>query len=236
MTNIMIFSPHPDDAELCLGGFILNHIRKYKVTIINLTNGDYSTNGTSETRKKECLEIEKKYNNLSYIFLNIKDLSINHNDVVQQKKIINIIRSLKPSIICSTSIFDRHPDHYEAAILIRKSIEMAGTAIYTRELGEPYSCKYLLLYNKELMVHNSQKSIYINTSEVHEEKLELLCYFKSQLSKKHEQVQTKLNKWYLKELEAKERYCGSLIYENFAEQVILEKGSISVDNIFTLLY
>ena len=44
---IMIFSPHPDDAELCLGGFILEHSKRYKNLIVNLTNGDYSQNGNN---------------------------------------------------------------------------------------------------------------------------------------------------------------------------------------------
>lgn len=35
ITNILIFSPHPDDAELAIGGIIAQHAEKYNCIMVS---------------------------------------------------------------------------------------------------------------------------------------------------------------------------------------------------------
>lgn len=225
MTSIMIFSPHPDDAELCIGGFILEHSKKYRITIVNLTDGDYSHNG--DDRRRESLKIQKQYMNIKYCFLGIKDFSINHLDENQLKKVILLIRKLKPSIIISPSEYDIHPDHKETSKLIKRGVYAAGTNIY-RGNDDKHHCKYHFQYSQELFPKN-EKIVYFDTTEVHSKKMDLLNNYKSQFC---EGERTYLNSYLLNKIDTKDQLCGALVSTEFAEQLILIEGELIFDNIF----
>ena len=224
---IMIFSPHPDDAELCLGGFILEHSKRYKILIVNLTNGDYSQNGNN--RYKESLEIHNNYKNISYFFLNFKDFSINHFDEQQQRKIVNLIRKFRPSIIISTSEIDCHPDHKEASYLVRRSIYAASSNIYDG-IDKKYKCKYYFQYSQELFPRD-KKIVYFDITKVYEEKIALIENYKSQF---YEGTRTFLNTHLLNKIKSKDQLCGSFISVKYAEQLFLVEGEFSCINIFKI--
>ena len=53
--DLLIFGPHPDDAEIGLGGVIARHAAEgYAVGIVDLTLGELSSNGMPETRRVEA--------------------------------------------------------------------------------------------------------------------------------------------------------------------------------------
>ena len=55
MLDILAFSPHPDDVELCCGGLIAKmSSRGYRIGIIDLTRGELGTEGTAEARLEEA--------------------------------------------------------------------------------------------------------------------------------------------------------------------------------------
>ena len=53
--DILVFSAHPDDAELGCGGTIAKQIALgYKVGVVDLTQGELGTRGTPATRAQEA--------------------------------------------------------------------------------------------------------------------------------------------------------------------------------------
>ena len=53
--NIMIIAPHPDDAELSIGGSIITMaLKSHNVYLLNLTNGEPTPKGSIKTRLKEA--------------------------------------------------------------------------------------------------------------------------------------------------------------------------------------
>ena len=141
LTNILIFSPHPDDAEITIGGIIAKHSKKYKITVVDLTMGENSCNGSCKERFKEAL-VSATILNIKRINLGLRDCEISHLSAFQEKKIIEIVRKLRPSIVIAPYKADEHPDHKETYYLIKNGVYKAGLNIY-HELGSDYKCKYI---------------------------------------------------------------------------------------------
>src|SRR5207248_5129200 len=57
LIDLIVFGPHPDDAEIGLGGTIARHTASgHIVGLCDLTMGELSTNGTPEERAREAAE------------------------------------------------------------------------------------------------------------------------------------------------------------------------------------
>ena len=60
MASILVFAPHPDDAELGMGGTIVKLARQgHRIHIVDMTNGEPTPHGTVETRAKESAAAAK---------------------------------------------------------------------------------------------------------------------------------------------------------------------------------
>ena len=56
MLDVLVIAPHPDDAELGMGGTILKFISQgIQVGVLDLTNGEPTPYGTPEIRAKETV-------------------------------------------------------------------------------------------------------------------------------------------------------------------------------------
>ncbi len=231
MTNILVFSTHPDDAEFSIGGTILKHSKKYKITIVILTNGEAAKNGDKFIRKKEAMYLTEINQNIKVKFLNFKDGFVNSNSKYQLNKIIEIIRKLRPSIIISPYWKDSHPDHREASKLIKCARYKASINILEK-LGNPFFCKFIYFYSLELI--NDSNKIYIDISEYLEMKKELVNNFNSQLCKEKEYEYTYINNHILNKIISKDIYCGTLINTIAAEELLIE-NYIKIDNLFSII-
>ena len=65
----MAFGPHPDDVELFCGGTLIKlKSQGYRTAIVDLTQGELSTNGNVEIRQREAeqaaviLKLDKRIN------------------------------------------------------------------------------------------------------------------------------------------------------------------------------
>lgn len=113
MLDVLVFAPHPDDAELGSGGAIVKAVTMgLKVGIIDFTAGELGTLGNKKIRleeaqtAKEILGVEFREN------LELPDGSLSFEN---QKEITflvaNKIRQYQPKIILAPYWEDRHPDH-----------------------------------------------------------------------------------------------------------------------------
>lgn len=124
--DILVFSVHPDDAELSCSGTIAKHIASgYKIAMVDFTAGDLGTRGTVEIRLKEA-EMSAAILGLSFREnLFFRD-GFFKNDEEHQKKIIQVIRKYQPDIVLSNAIADRHPDHGRASALSTEACFYSG--------------------------------------------------------------------------------------------------------------
>ena len=58
--DVLVIAPHPDDAELGMGGAIVKLAQQgHKVHIVDMTNGEPTPHGSIETRARESAEAAK---------------------------------------------------------------------------------------------------------------------------------------------------------------------------------
>lgn len=133
--HAMAFGPHPDDVELFCGGTVAKLVRLgYRTAIVDLSEGELSSRGTLETRRREAktaagvLGVQRRIN------LGLPDGSL-ENSPANRRAVIETIRELRPRLLLLPHTEDRHPDHEQAAALIRAAAFQAGLA--TVETGQP---------------------------------------------------------------------------------------------------
>jgi len=116
--DALVVAPHPDDAELGMGGTIAAMIEKnYRVGILDLTSGEPTPLGSVEKRRAETakasaiLKITWRYNlGLPNRFLEAT--------LENRAKIAGIFRLTRPRWIFAPYWVDAHPDHTAATELI----------------------------------------------------------------------------------------------------------------------
>ncbi|MDQ4141315.1 MAG: bacillithiol biosynthesis deacetylase BshB1 [Bacteroidota bacterium] len=136
--DILVFSAHPDDAEVGCGGTILKQVALGdKVGMIDLTRGELGTRGSAEIRAQEALEAKR-----------LLGLQVRENlwmrdcffviDEVHTMQIIRMVRKYQPRIVLANAPHDRHPDHGRACKLVTEAAFIAGLPQIKTELdGEP---------------------------------------------------------------------------------------------------
>ncbi|MCX6808045.1 MAG: PIG-L family deacetylase [Candidatus Berkelbacteria bacterium] len=111
--KVLVFSPHPDDESLAVGGFIADAEKSgAEVEIVLVTDGN--KHGLKEKRYAEfgraTADLEVKSSDL--VYLNHKDGALQlENQQVIRDQFKQIIDTFKPNIIFSPSSSDSHLDH-----------------------------------------------------------------------------------------------------------------------------
>ena len=112
--DILAIGVHPDDVELGCSGTLINEIKRgKKVAIIDLTQGELGTRGTSETRYQEAANASMIMGVHARENLKMRD-GFFENDEDHQLKLISAIRKYQPAIVIGNVLHDRHPDHGRA--------------------------------------------------------------------------------------------------------------------------
>ena len=118
MLDVLVIAPHPDDAELGMGGAIL----KFKseglaVGVLDLTDGEPTPHGSLEIRAKETaaateiLQLDWREN------LGLPNRSVEAT-LEARHKLAGVIRQTKPQWLFAPYWEDAHPDHVAATQLV----------------------------------------------------------------------------------------------------------------------
>ena len=179
--DILVFGAHPDDVELSCSGTILAEIAKgKKVGIVDLTQGELGTRGTSEKRKQEALDAA------SIMKIDIRENlemadGFFMNDETHQRKIIASLRKYQPEIVLCNAPADRHPDHGRAADLVYTAAFLSGLRkIETKEnssLQKAWRPRYVFNYIQDRYFH---PDFVIDITDVFEKKIEAIKAYKTQ--------------------------------------------------------
>ncbi|MHA1629337.1 MAG: bacillithiol biosynthesis deacetylase BshB1 [Candidatus Heimdallarchaeota archaeon] len=127
MLDVLIFAPHPDDAELAAGGTIVKLVKQdFKVGIIDLTAGEMGTHGTKEQRLKEAQTAKK------VLGINLREnLALPDGRLPFLKDeqpaftLADKIREFQPKIVLLPYWVDRHPDHVATSHLVQQALHFA---------------------------------------------------------------------------------------------------------------
>lgn len=118
MLDLLIVAPHPDDAEISVGGTIVAAKRQnLKVGVVELTNGEPTPQGSPEIRARETeaatqvLQLDWRAN------LGLPNRQLTHTLAARQA-LANVFRQQRPKIILAPYWEDAHPDHVVASELV----------------------------------------------------------------------------------------------------------------------
>jgi bacillithiol biosynthesis deacetylase BshB1 len=118
MLDILVIAPHPDDAELGMGGAILKlKAAGMRVGVLDLTNGEPTPHGSPETRQRETaaatkiLDLDWREN------LGLPNRSLEPT-LEARAQLAGVIRQQRPLWLFAPYWEDAHPDHVAATQLV----------------------------------------------------------------------------------------------------------------------
>ena len=116
--DILVVAPHPDDAELGMGGTIAKLIDAgWRVGILDLTSGEPTPHGSLETRRREtenascCLGVTWRYN------MGWTNRAL-ESTLEHRHELASLFRLTRPRWLFAPYWEDAHPDHLAATHLV----------------------------------------------------------------------------------------------------------------------
>jgi bacillithiol biosynthesis deacetylase BshB1 len=207
---LAVFS-HPDDAELTAAGTLLKvKSLGYRTGVLDMTRGEMGTRGTPEARADEAKEAAR------IMRLDVR-LNLEQPDghvwltEASRTAMVRVIRAHKPKIILTAHWDDPHPDHAATARIVREAARLASMRRYDEEAGQQAVHVPALAHSaySRLVV----PSFIIDISEFVEDKMRAILAHRSQFydPNSKEPVTRISDEGFLKQLESRWRYTGSLI-------------------------
>lgn len=116
--DILVVAPHPDDAEISVGGTIVVSLQQnLTVGVIELTDGEPTPHGTKEKRALETAAATHALGLTWRDNLGLPNRQLQHSLEARQK-LANVFRKVRPKTILAPYWQDAHPDHVVASELV----------------------------------------------------------------------------------------------------------------------
>jgi LmbE family N-acetylglucosaminyl deacetylase len=141
MTHILAIHAHPDDIEtLAAGTLALLAAQGHTLTIATLTAGDCGSveHGREETARVRKSEARAAAAMIGAAFLcaEFGDLAV-FNDDPSRRRVVELIRSVGPDVVITSSPVDYHPDHEATSVLVRDACFAAPVPNYATGHARP---------------------------------------------------------------------------------------------------
>ncbi len=151
--DILAFSPHPDDAEIGCGGVLVKASAEgFKTAIIDVTEGEASTGGDPETRRKESQEAARILGLKVRENLRLPDCGV--EDTFENRRIFaGVICKWKPLIVLAPYYILPlgrglgHNDHAKTGMLASHGFNFSHLRKLMEPMGyEPHQAKAIFYY------------------------------------------------------------------------------------------
>ena len=142
MLDILVVSPHPDDAELGMAGAILKcKAEGLSVGVLDLTDGEPTPSGSPEARARETAAASEVLNLDWRENLGLPNRRLEAT-IDARAKLASVFRQTRPRWILAPYWIDAHPDHVAATQLIEAArfwaklskIDLAGEPHYPERI------------------------------------------------------------------------------------------------------
>jgi len=214
--DLLAFAAHPDDAELNAGGLIAKMVRLgHKVGIVDLTRGQMASRGSVAQRQAEAAKATEILGLSVRENLGLVDGELSADDPEARRKVVEVIRKYRPSVVLAGLEVDRHPDHYRGGQLVSDAAWLADRVKY--DTGqERHQIKRLCYYPEHFV---KEVSFVVDISEDFETKRRAVMAFSSQFYQAEQKGPATFisSKEFMGFWEAKARYFGGLIGRTYGE-------------------
>jgi bacillithiol biosynthesis deacetylase BshB1 len=181
MTDVLVFSPHPDDAEIGCGGTIAALVRMgASVVVIDATRGELGSRGNPDERSREANAASAVLGLSGRENLALPDGHVRSDDHAARALIVDAIRRHRPRSVITIDARARHPDHLALHHLMIPSIKAAALHRLPTPSGAPaFADARLWCFEAELPC---QPSFLVPLSQADwQKKREAIACFSSQL-------------------------------------------------------
>ena len=237
--DLLVLSPHTDDAEIGLGGTLALLAERGAATwVVDLTRGELGTNATVEERWTEAGKASSVLGLTGRAQLELPDGFVDASDPEQVGAVVSVIRSLRPRWVVTAPDPVRHPDHVETPVLVAKACFMAhlaslqpGIPSFTLwENGVPWPTPVETWRIEALMSvcpSGEKPSLYFDVSDTWQRKIEALGCYASQFDPGDGRRPTAINNSdFLPRIERRARNWGRRAGCDFAEALMTQSAPV----------
>jgi bacillithiol biosynthesis deacetylase BshB1 len=175
MASILVFAPHPDDAELGMGGTIVKLAKQgHNVHIVDMTNGEPTPFGSVETRARESAEACRVLG-VPRTLLGLPNREVVHS-IENRHKVAAVIRKHKADWLFVPYPIDAHPDHV-AVTRICEDARFDAKLTKSNIPGDPHHPKRIIYYFCTHLRLNFTPNFCIDISDTIDQKIaSVQCY------------------------------------------------------------
>ncbi len=180
MLDALVVAPHPDDAELGMGGTIVRLIGQgWKIGILDLTSGEPTPLGSLERRAAETVAATKELGNPWRMNLGLPNRSLEPS-LINRRELAGVFRQVKPRLLFAPYWEDAHPDHTAASKLVEDA--RFWSKLSRSDIpGLPFHPSRILYYFSVHLRIVERPSLVIDISDQLEAKDQALTCYRSQL-------------------------------------------------------
>ena len=180
MLDALVVAPHPDDAELGMGGTILRLLQHgWKVGILDLTTGEPTPLGSLERRAGETAAANAHLGDPWRQNLGLPNRSLEPS-LAYRRELAAVFRQVKPRLIFAPFWEDAHPDHTAATKLVEDA--RFWSKLSKSDIpGTPFHPARILYYFSVHLRIVERPSLLLDISDQFDAKLAALQCYRSQL-------------------------------------------------------
>ena len=180
MLDALVIAPHPDDAELSMGGTIVRLIAQgWTVGILDLTSGEPTPLGSLEIRKRETEAATQALGVTWRQNLGLPNRNLEPT-LLHRRTLATVFRQARPRLLFAPFWEDAHPDHNAATKLVEDA--RFWSKLSKSDIpGEPFHPSRILYYFSVHLKIVERPSFVLDISDQLETKLDAMRAYRSQL-------------------------------------------------------
>ena len=222
--DALAIGAHPDDVELSCGGTLLKlGSLGHRVGIVDMARGELGTRGSAEIRgqEAECAA--------GVLGLSVRDnleLPDGHIWLTEDSRVrmVRKIRQYRPRVLLTHYWEDPHPDHVHTCQIAREAAHLAGLAKYDAETGQERFRPHAIAHF--MFPRTAVPSFVVDIGDFADAKHQAIRCYRSQLyDPNSKELETGLStEAFLRRIESRQRFFGSLIGVEHAEAFIVREA------------
>jgi bacillithiol biosynthesis deacetylase BshB1 len=178
--DALVIAPHPDDAELGMGGTIVRLVNQgWSVGILDLTSGEPTPLGSLEIRAEETRQANAALGNPWRENLGLTNRSLEPT-LANRRALASVFRRVQPRLVFAPYWEDAHPDHTAATKLVEDA--RFWSKLSKSDIpGSPFHPARILYYFSVHLRIVERPSLLVDVSDHLQAKLKALNAYRSQL-------------------------------------------------------
>ncbi len=212
LLDILVVAPHPDDAELGMGGAIAKMIALgWRVGVLDLTDGEPTPFGSPQIRAAETHAASRALGLKWRENLGLPNRFLEAT-LEARAQLANVIRRVKPKWLFAPYWEDAHPDHVAATQLI-EAARFWAKLTKSDLAGEPYHPQRVFHYYCVHLKHVAQPAFVLDISAQWEQKIAAIACYASQFTTGREHIAPSFSE----RLRDEASYWGKMIGTRYGE-------------------